>query len=85
MAEFRQTLNEYGVRLMVFRDRKRLENSDGAFNYVEFLRGFEIFQSLAQSTTQASFIFEDAAGISGIFTGSEVIKVQVSTPNVDRE
>lgn len=85
MAEFRQTLNEYGVRLMVFRDRKRLENSDGAFNYIEFLRGFEIFQSLAQSTTQATFIFEDAAGISGIFTGSEIIKVQVSTPNIDRE
>ena len=85
MSEFRQSLNEYGIRLMVFRDRKRLENDDGAFNYIEFLRGCEIFESITQSAIEASFIFEDAAGMSGIFTGSEIIKIQVSTPNLDRE
>ena len=84
MSEFRQSLNEYGIRLMVFRDRKRLENDDGAFNYIEFLRGCEIFESITQSAIEASFIFEDAAGMSGIFTGSEIIKIQVSTPNLDR-
>ena len=85
MSEFRQSLNEYGIRLMVFRDRKRLENDDGAFNYIEFLRGCEIFESITQSAIEASFIFEDAACMSGIFTGSEIIKIQVSTPNLDRE
>ena len=36
-------------------------------NLVGFLRGWEIYETIESGTIEATFIFEDSAGISNIF------------------
>tara|TARA_B100001778_G_scaffold75162_1_gene60470 strand:- start:293 stop:1669 length:1377 start_codon:yes stop_codon:yes gene_type:complete len=84
MAIKRNNVGEMEFRLSLFRDGKRLSNKEGAFNLYNFCRGWEIRERLDSSTVEASFVFEDSAGIVNMMTGHEELKLQVITSIVDR-
>ena len=64
----RSNVGEIEYRLSLFRDGKRLANEEGAFNLYNFCRGWEIRERLDRSTVEASFVFEDSAGIINMMT-----------------
>ena len=68
---------ECQYRLSMYRDDKRMENKEGAFNLITFCRGWEIYESIDLHTMEAEFIFEDAAGLMGALTGTEIFKLEI--------
>jgi len=84
MSTPRVNAGDISTSLTVIRDGKTLESGKGLSNLVEFLRGWEIYESIEQGTVEATFMFEDSAGISNIFTGSEVIRFVVNGSVVKR-
>ena len=58
--------------------------ADGVNFLTDFCRGWQITEDISLATMEAEFIFQDAAGLQGIFTGSEVIKLEVFTSLADR-
>ena len=75
---------ECQYRLSMYRDDKRMENKEGAFNLITFCRGWEIYESIDLHTMECEFIFEDAAGLMGSLTGTEVFKLEIQSFPVDR-
>tara|TARA_B100000131_G_scaffold186431_1_gene179452 strand:- start:34 stop:1527 length:1494 start_codon:yes stop_codon:yes gene_type:complete len=71
------------VELSIFRNGSRVE-VNGAWNFVEFLNGFSIIESITNSAIQASFVLTDSAGMSGVLTGSEQWKFLIKTDSIDR-
>lgn len=80
----RSNVGEIEYRLSIWRDGDRLSNEEGAFNLYNFCRGWEIRESVNHATIEASFIFEDSAGIINLMTGSEELKLQIISSIVDR-
>ncbi len=81
----RTNAGEIGYRLSLYRNGKRLKNEEGAWNLINFCRGWEIRESIDSATMEASFIFEDAAGLLNSMTGSETLKLQVQSSLVDKD
>ena len=77
MSILRSNAGDCSVSLVLERDGEVIQATDGGKNLVGFLRGWEIYESIESGTIEATFIFEDSAGISNIFTGSELIKFEV--------
>ena len=80
----RTNAGEIGYRLSLYRDGKRLKNKDGAWNLVNFCRGWEIREAIDSATLECSFVFEDAAGLLNAMTGGETLRLQVQTSLVDK-
>ena len=80
----RTTPGEAEWKLSVFRDGERLASDGTDFNLLDFCRGWSITEDISLATMEAEFIFQDAAGLQGVFTGSEVIKLEVFTSLADR-
>ena len=74
---------EAQYRLSMYRDGERLQNKEGAFDLVTFCRGWEIYESIDLHTMECEFIFEDAAGLMGSLTGTEVFKLEIQSFPVD--
>ena len=75
---------EISYRLSMYRDDVRMQNQEGAFNLVTFCRGWEIYESMELETMECQFIFEDAAGLIGAMTGTEIFKLEIQSFPVDR-
>ena len=68
----REQAGQVELKLSIFRDGKRVETPDGQYNLDSFVRGFEIFESIANSCMECRLILEDAGGIIGTLTGTEL-------------
>ncbi len=79
-----EQLSEIAVSLSIFRNGKRLEAPSGEYDLIEFMKGWEVSESIGQATLEAKFIFEDSAGIVGAITGSEIFKLSISSSIQDR-
>ena len=79
-----EQISEIAVSLSIFRDGKRLEAPSGEYDLIEFMKGWEVSESIGQATLEAKFIFEDSAGIVGAITGSEIFKLSISSNIQDR-
>ena len=75
---------EATYRLSMYRNGKRLEGPERAFNLVQFCRGWLIYNEINRPTIEAEFIFEDAAGLVGTMTGTELFKLDIETSIIDR-
>ena len=75
---------EISYRLSMYRDDVRMQNQEGAFNLVTFCRGWEIYESMELETMECQFIFEDAAGLIGAMTGTEIFKLEIQSFPIDR-
>ena len=69
MSVERVNAGDISVNISVFREGRQLKSSDGGYNLVAFLRAWEVYESIESGTIEATFFFEDTAGISNIFTG----------------
>ncbi len=70
MSFRREQVGDVEVSLTIYRNGERLENDQGSYDLREFLRGFEIYESMTQATLECTLILEDAAGLIGALTGS---------------
>ena len=84
MSVERVNAGDISVNISVFREGRQLKSSDGGYNLVAFLRAWEVYESIESGTIEATFYFEDTAGISNIFTGSEEIKFVVNGSVIKR-
>ncbi len=84
MVVGRQTVGEIEYRITIHRDGKRIENAEGAFNFKTFCTGWEIREDFALATMEASFMFEDNAGLIAVLSGAEEIRLQASTSTLNR-
>ena len=83
------SLNREGVgdcefSITFYRDGQKLTTESGQWNLVDFLRGWTINENISSATLEARFQFEDAAGVFGAITGSELIQFKVRTSIADR-
>tara|TARA_B100001250_G_scaffold354550_1_gene328481 strand:- start:7908 stop:9293 length:1386 start_codon:yes stop_codon:yes gene_type:complete len=83
MPKFRRDVGELEYQLTIHRNGQRIEN-EGNFNFKAFCKGFEIREDFGLATVEASFIFEDAAGIISILSGAEELRLKVGTSIIDR-
>ncbi|QIN97221.1 hypothetical protein [Synechococcus phage S-H25] len=72
------------MTVSVYRDGKRLETSDGKYELKEYVKGLELFESITSSTLEARMIIDDAGGLLGIMSGSEVFKITLKGSVADR-
>ena len=84
MSTPRVNAGDISTSITVIRGGRTLKSSNGESNLVEFLRAWEIYESIEQGTVEATFMFEDSAGISNIFTGSELIRFVVNGSVINR-
>ena len=73
------------VTISLKRDGEKLTTKDGGYNLITFLKTWEIYESIESATIEAMFIFEDSAGLSNVFTGSELIEFEVKGSVVTRK
>lgn len=84
MTILRENPGDVAVSVSIYRDGERLETSKGKWDLIEYLRGFEIYESISSATIEAMMIIEDSGGLIGALTGSEIIKIQVQGSVLDR-
>ena len=80
----REQAGQVELKLSIFRDGKRVETPDGQYNLDSFVRGFEIFESIANSCMECRLILEDAGGIIGTLTGTELFLFEIRSSIADR-
>ena len=80
----REQTGQIEIALSIFRDGKRIETEDGGYNLMAFLRGFEIYESIANSCMECRLILEDSGGIIGRLTGSELFLIEIKSSIKDR-
>ena len=80
----RSQTGEIDVKLSLYRDGRRVEDSSGNYDLISFLRGFEIYESIANPCMEARLVLEDAGGVIGSLTGSEEIRLEIKGSIVDR-
>ena len=79
MSFDRSQVGEIELRVSLYRNGERLENEQGAYDLQPFVRGVEIYESIEQATLECMLIIEDAAGLLGALTGSEIFQVIITT------
>ncbi len=75
---------EIELQVTLWRDGKRIQNKEGAYDLQNFIRGVEIYESIEQATLECMLIVEDSAGLLKSFTGSEIFKVAIVSSIQDR-
>lgn len=72
------------VALLLFKDGQKLENKKGQYNIEQFLREFQVFEGMNSATMEATFVLEDAGGLLGTLTGSELFVLHIKGQIADR-
>ena len=80
----REGVGDCDVSITFFRSGERLTTTNGQWDLVEFLRGWTINENISSATIEGRFQFEDASGVFGTITGSELIQFKVKTSICDR-
>ena len=72
------------VKVTVYRDGKKLQNSSGNSDIGDFIAGIEIYESITSATLEAKIILADSGGFLGLMTGSELFRIQVIGSIMDK-
>ena len=78
------TAGEIDGKLFMYRDGKKLRTPSGADDLSSFLRGFEIYESMASACMEMRLILEDSAAVFTNMTGSEEFGLNIKTSIIDR-
>ena len=84
MTITRQNPGDVVLSVSLYRDGERLENDNGEFELKEFVRGFEVYESITSATLESKIIIEDSAGLINTLTGTELFRIQVKGSIIDR-
>ena len=85
MSIRRENLGDIELYIAVARNGEILKNKDGAANLAQYIRSWEVHESIESASLEASFIFEDSGGLIGTFTGTETIVLRIQTSLIDRK
>ena len=80
----REQAGQIEIALSIQKDGKRVETVDGQYNLIEFLRGFEVYESISNPCMECRLVLEDSAGILGTLTGSEEFVLNIRSSIKDR-
>lgn len=80
----REGVGDCEFSLSLYRDGIKLTTSSGLYDLVDFVRGWTINENISSATLEARFQFEDAVGMFGSITGSELIQFKIRTSICDR-
>ena len=80
-----QTAGEIEAKLFMYKDGRKMQTPSGADDLASFLRGFELYESMATACMELRIILEDSAGLfSSHMTGSEQFGLQIKSSIIDR-
>ena len=80
----RQNPGDINMSVSIFRDGKRLKNDSGEYELKEFVRGFELYESINSSTLEAKIIIQDSAGLINSLSGTELFEIRIVGSIIDR-
>jgi len=84
MTILRENPGDVEISVSIYRDGEKLTTPTGEYDIKDFVRGFQIYESITSSTMEAKIVIEDSAGLVNTFTGSELFKVQIIGSIIDR-
>ena len=84
MTILRENPGDVEISVSIFRDGEKLKTPTGEYDIKDFVKGFQIYESITSSTMEAKIVIEDSAGLVNTFTGSELFKVQIMGSIIDR-
>ena len=73
----RQNPGDVNMSVSIIKDGKKLKNDAGEYELKEFVRGFEIFESIGSATLEAKLIIQDTAGLINTLTGTELFEIRL--------
>ncbi|NHK40135.1 hypothetical protein, partial [Thermus thermophilus] len=77
MTIFRENPGDVDISVTVFRDGEKLKSPTGQYELKDFVRGFQVYESITSATMEAKIVIEDSAGMINAFTGSELFRVKI--------
>ena len=80
----RQNPGDVNMSVSIIKDGKKLKNDAGEYELKEFVRGFEIFESIGSATLEAKLIIQDTAGLINTLTGTELFEIRLIGSIIDR-
>lgn len=80
----RQNPGDISLSVSVYRDGELLTDDQDKYDIKEFVRAFEIYESISSATIEAYLTVEDSGGVIGAFTGSELFKINIKGSVLDR-
>lgn len=80
----RQNPGDVNMSVSIIKDGQKLKNDAGEYELKEFVRGFELFESIGSATLEGKLIIQDTAGLINTLTGTELFEVRLIGSIVDR-
>ena len=80
----RQNPGDVNISVSIIKDGQKLKNDAGEYELKEFIRGFEIYESIASATLEGKLIIQDTAGLINTLTGTELFEIRVVGSIIDR-
>jgi len=80
----KQKASEVQASFCIIRDGAKVTDAKGKYELIEYLQGWEVFESIQSATIEASFIIKDMGGLIASLTGSEEFQLQLDTPDEKR-
>lgn len=80
----REDVGNVEYKIEIYRNGKVVTSPEGVTNVKDFVPGVEIFESITSAAMECKLIVQDAAGLIGAMTGSELFKIQVIGTIVDK-
>jgi len=80
----REDVGNVEYKIEIYRNGKVVKSPEGITNVKDFVPGVEIFESITSAAMECKLIVQDAAGLIGAMTGSELFKIQVIGTIVDK-
>ena len=80
----RNSVGEIDVRIFLQKNRKRVTTGKGDDDLSSFLRGFEVYESIASTCMECRLILEDSAGVLQFLTGTEEWVINIKSSIIDR-
>ena len=80
----RQNPGDINMSVAIIKDGQKLKNEGGEYELKEFVRGFEIYESIGSATLEAKIVLQDTAGLINSLTGTELFEVRLTGSIIDR-
>ena len=84
MTIFRENPGDVEISVTIFRDGEKLKSPTGEYDIKDFVRGFQVYESITSATMEAKIVIEDSGGMINTFTGSELFRVKITGSIIDR-
>lgn len=80
----RQNPGDVNMSVAIIKDGQKLKNDAGEYELKEFVKGFEIYESIGSATLEAKIILQDTAGLINALSGTELFEIRLIGSIIDR-